>query len=120
MLVGIDCVEVTVFRYDHMETLDMPSLQLCFAGMFGHIMLLEWGYNQTVTIATPFMDLLGVPVEEQHFFLEIYLPELMVHTDTFPLTVLEKAELLENTIGTVMKLLFAFVWQEAVIDLSGL
>ena len=41
--------------YDHMEIIDMPSLQLSFAGMFGHIMLLEWGYNQTVTIATPFL-----------------------------------------------------------------
>ena len=41
--------------YDHMEVIDMPSLQLSFAGMFGHIMLLEWGYNQTVTIATPFL-----------------------------------------------------------------
>ena len=41
--------------YDHMELIDMPSLQLSFAGMFGHIMLLEWGYNQTVTIATPFL-----------------------------------------------------------------
>ena len=43
--------------YDHMELIDMPSLQLCFAGMFGHIMLLEWGYNQTVDIATPFMGM---------------------------------------------------------------
>ena len=41
--------------YDHMEVIDMPSLQLSFAGMFGHIMLLEWGYNRTVTIATPFL-----------------------------------------------------------------
>ena len=49
-----------------------------------------------------------------------YLPELEAITDLHPLTTLEKAELLENTIGTVMKLLFAFVWQEAVIDLSGL
>ena len=43
--------------YDHMEIIDMPSLQLSFAGMFGHIMLLEWGYNQTVDIATPFMGM---------------------------------------------------------------
>ena len=40
-------------------------------------------------------------------------------TDNYRLTVLEKAELLENTVGTVMKLLFAFVWQEDVIDFSG-
>ena len=58
--------------------------------------------------------------EDQEFLLTVYLPLLTELTDTFPLTVLEKAELLENTVGTVMKLLFAFVWQEAVIDLSGL
>ena len=57
--------------------------------------------------------------EDQEFLLTVYLPLLTELTDTFPLTVLEKAELLENTIGTAMKLLFAFVWQEAVIDLSG-
>ena len=66
-----------------------------------------------------FLELLGVKEEDKKFFLEIYLPELMVYTDSTPLTPLEKAELLENTIGTAMKLLFAFVWQEAVIDLSG-
>ena len=64
-------------------------------------------------------DLLGVTKEDQEFLLTVYLPLLTELTDTFPLTVLEKAELLENTIGTAIKLLFAFVWQEAVIDLSG-
>ena len=49
-----------------------------------------------------------------------FLPELVAITDLHPLTTLEKAELLENTLGTVMKLLFAFLWQEAVIDLNGL
>ena len=41
--------------HDHMELIDIPSLQLSFVVMFGHIMLLEGGYNQTVTIATPFL-----------------------------------------------------------------
>ena len=63
---------------------------------------------------------MGVPEEEKEFFLLTYLPELEAITDLHPLTTLEKAELLENTLGTVMKLLFAFVWQEAVIDLNGL
>ena len=53
-------------------------------------------------------DLLGVTKEDQEFLLTVYLPLLTELTDTFPLTVLEKAELLENTVGTVMKLLFAF------------
>ena len=58
--------------------------------------------------------------EDQEFLLSVYLPMLRDVTDNYRLTVLEKAELLENTVGTVMKLLFAFVWQEAVIDLNGL
>ena len=53
-------------------------------------------------------DLLGVTKEDQEFLLSVYLPLLTELTDTFPLTVLEKAELLENTVGTVIKLLFAF------------
>ena len=65
-------------------------------------------------------DLLGVPEEEKEFFLLTYLPELEAITDLHPLTTLEKAELLENTAGTVMKLLFAFLWQEDTIDLNGL
>ena len=42
--------------YDHMEIIDTPRIQMSFAGSFGHIMLLEWGLNQTVTIATPLMS----------------------------------------------------------------
>ena len=53
-------------------------------------------------------DLLGVTKEDQEFLLSVYLPLLTELTDTFPLTLLEKAELLENTVGTVIKLLFAF------------
>ena len=41
--------------YEHMEVIDMPRIQMSFAGSFGHIMLLEWGLNQTIAIATPLM-----------------------------------------------------------------
>ena len=42
--------------YDHMEIIDMPRIQMSFAGTFGHVMLLEWGFNQTIAIATPLMS----------------------------------------------------------------
>ena len=57
--------------------------------------------------------------EEQTFFLSDYLPALAEITQDVDLSVLEKAQLLENTLGTVTKLLFAFIWQEKVIDLGG-
>ena len=57
--------------------------------------------------------------EEQTFFLSDYLPALAEITQDVQLSVLEKAQLLENTLGTVAKRLFAFFWQEKVIDLGG-
>ena len=56
----------------------------------------------------------------REFFLSIYLPALDSVTDGSRLTSLQAAELTENTAGTVVKLLYAFLWQEAVIDLDGL
>ena len=99
--------------------------------------MLEFGYNTTLTIAEPFMgkknlstytslkwfmylDLLGVDDEMKDFIFGLYLPLLEEHIGHIKLTVLEKAELLENTIGTVAKLLYGFVWQEEVIDFGGL
>ena len=40
-------------------------------------------------------------------------------TQSVELSLVEKAQLLENPIGTVIKLFFAFLWQEKVIDLGG-
>ena len=56
----------------------------------------------------------------REFFLSLYLPALDSLTDESRLTSLQAAELTENTAGTVVKLLYAFLWQEAVIDLGGL
>ena len=68
----------------------------------------------------PCSGLLGVSEEEQRFLLETYLPLLQEEvTGRYQLTVLEKAELVENTVGTVSKLLFAFLWQEGFIDTNG-
>ena len=101
-----------------MEIIDMPALQKTFSGIFGHILLLQYGYNRTVEIATPFMNLLGVHLEDQIFIFEEYLPLLEQYIGHINLTLLESAELNENTIGTVVKLLWAFVWQESIVDLG--
>ena len=66
-----------------------------------------------------YLDLLGVDEEMKDFIFGLYLPLLEEHIGHIKLTVLEKAELLENTIGTVTKLLYGFVWQEEVIDFGG-
>ena len=46
--------EVTEWA-EQLDLIDLPRLQMSFAGMFGHILLLEFGYNDTIAIATPIM-----------------------------------------------------------------
>ena len=57
--------------------------------------------------------------QDKAFFLEEYLPRLEVQTHNVSLSRLEKAEVLENTAGTLIKIFFAFFWQESIIDLGG-
>ena len=47
--------EVTEWA-EQLDLIDLPRLQMSFAGMFGHILLLEFGYNDTIAIATPIMS----------------------------------------------------------------
>ena len=58
--------------------------------------------------------------EDKAFIFDLYLPLLQEKIGHIQLSVLEKAELTENTIGSVIKLLYAFVWQEKVIDFGGI
>lgn len=102
------------------EIVDIPGIQKQFSAVFGKILLLEFGYNGTITIATPLMDLLGVGQEDREFIFDLYLPLLDEHIGHIDLTLEESAELLENTIGTVIKLLYGFFWQESIIDLTGI
>ena len=64
--------------------------------------------------------MLGVEKEDKDFIFELYLPLLQERIGHIQLSVLEKAELTENTIGSVIKLLYAFLWQEHVIDFGGI
>ena len=64
--------------------------------------------------------MLGVEEEDKEFIFELYLPLLQENIGHIQLSILEKAELTENTIGSVIKLLYAFVWQEHVIDFGGI
>ena len=64
-------------------------------------------------------DVFGFTAEQKEFFSDHYLPLLETEMRNISLTLLEKAQLSENTIGTVSKLLYAFLWQEKTIDLGG-
>ena len=66
-------------------------------------------------IQNSILDLLGVGEKDKEFIFSTYLPVLEESIGHIELSLLEKAELSENTLGTVIKLLYAFLWQEGVI-----
>ena len=107
--------------YQASESLDVaPSIQESFAGIFGFVLRLLTDLETAVSVGEPFRDALGVLPEAKKFFLEDYMPLLYNATDDVSISVLEKAELLENTSATVFKSLYAFVWQEGTFDLGDI
>ena len=62
----------------------------------------------------------GFTEDQKEFFTDHYLPLLDREMEEISLSLVEKAQLSENTIGTVTKLLYAFLWQEKTIDLGGI
>jgi len=105
--------------YEESQTFDVaPSVQNCFAGIFGFVLRLLFDLETTMSVGGLFMDALGVLPEDKTFFVENYLPRLYNATADVSISNIEKAELLENTSGTALKLLYAFVWQEDTFDLG--
>jgi hypothetical protein len=56
-----------------------------------------------------------MPEDLRQFCLIDYLAEVRLATSHIELSVAEKGKIEGNTIGTVLKLLYAFVWQEEVL-----
>ena len=121
------------------RAVDLPDLRLTFAGLFGHLLLLQFDFNTTLAITSPLIggleasiliedfhgiiynpDLFGFTEDQKEFFTDHYLPLLDREMEEISLSLVEKAQLSENTIGTVTKLLYAFLWQEKTIDLGGI
>jgi len=98
----------------------IPSIQRAFGGVFGYILSIITDLETAVAVGTPFLDLLGVSAEDKSFFIDDYLPLADNLTANISLSQFEKAQLIEDTVGTVLKLLFAFVWQEGTLDLGDI
>ena len=85
---------------------------LSFAGIFGNIASLVFT-PETVDYVLPiFLDLFTVDASTQDFFLNHYIPEFRNATVDLHLDLDQKSSLLKNTVGTLIKLFYAFVWQE--------
>jgi len=61
-----------------------------------------------------------MPEELRQFCLVDFMQEVRVATSHIQLSLAEKGQIEGNTIGTVLKLLYAFLWQEEVLVASDI
>ena len=106
--------------YNRTDSIDVPDYMLSFSGFFSTVFTLlldpETVDYYVVTICNAF----GVPVEIQNFILEQYLPELRNLTGDFDLSGFDRTKFVANTASTVVKLIYAFLWQEEYLTDSPL
>jgi hypothetical protein len=93
-------------------SVDMPQYMVTFSAIISTWLTLLLPEN-IVDIAVQLLgEAFGLPQSDADFILKDYLPELRNATATIKLSSLEKMSLGLKGSGTVMKLVYAFCWQE--------
>jgi len=101
------------------NTISMPSLQRTFTGIFGYILTLLLDPATVDQMVPFFLDLLAVSEEDREFTTLHFLPAIREASSEHYLGLRDRLVLLRDTLATVAKLFYAFVWQEKVIDFGG-
>lgn len=102
--------------YDFTKSLDIPDYYLSFAGIVSTIVTVGLPPDVVDEYLPKIADLFGLSEEFVIFIEDFYLPELRNLTVNLHMGVVEETKFLENTISTLSKLIYAFVWQEQVLS----
>jgi hypothetical protein len=97
-----------------LNKLDRPQYFFTFSAIIVNsltLMLPDWIVDKVVPLA---MSAFGLEPDVRAFIEDKYLPTIREATADVHLTLSEKAALLPKFAGTIMKLLWAFVWQEEI------
>merc|ERR1740131_859029 len=94
------------------EELDTPDYMLTFSGIVVTLLTLQLPQDQVDAVLPVLMDAFSLPNETRAFVFDVYLPEIRAGTTDVSLGFLEHAQFQLNTVGTLVKLIYAFLWQE--------
>lgn len=103
-----------------LDTADLPHVYfITFAALISTIfsMLLPW---ELTKITISFLANAIIPKEDADFITDKYLPELKVATNGIKVSSEDKWSIFTKFIGMIMKIGYAFLWQEFFIPLTGL
>lgn len=96
---------------DALMQLDLPDYFFTFGGIVINCFTLLAPNSVTDAVIPPLIALFGLLPDAQKFLTETYVETIRGAVD-FKLTLAQKKELLPKFIGTLLKLFYAFVWQE--------
>jgi len=103
---------------DLILALDMPDYFTTFSGLVCTFLTLRLDSLSADLAIVTLMDLFKLPEEQREFILYHYLPELREAAGEIILSEETKLELQGNIESTLIKLIYAFLWQEYVITES--
>ena len=105
--------------YDYTNTLDIPNYYLVFTGIFSTALSMVFEPDVVDEVVPNLASIFGVPEDHINFIMKQYLPELREAGEGFDLAILKKTVLVEDTVGSVIKLVYALLWQEEVFAQDG-
>merc|ERR1712215_172152 len=97
---------------DGIADLDTPDYMLTFSGLVCTLLTLQLSTEQVDTIVPPLMDAFNLPDDARAFIFDHYLPEIRLATANTSFGILELGHFQLNTVGTLTKIIYAFLWQE--------
>ena len=91
--------------------IDVPSIQRTFAGIVGYILTLLFDPDIVDQVALLFLDLFGVSQDDRDFMMISFLPAIRKASSHHYLGLRDRITLGTNSLATLLKLFYAFVWQ---------
>ena len=98
-----------------LDSADFPSVREGMCTFFATAITIFFPPETVDLIINFLFDAFNLPEDMRQFCLIDFIAEIRDATSHIELSLAEKGKIEGNTIGTVLKLVYAFVWQEEVL-----
>jgi len=105
---------------EEIANLDTPDYMMTFAGLVTTLLTIQLPPEQVDTLIDILADAFNLPDDMKLFLLNNYLPEIRLATADVNLGILDNIQLELDTLSTLIKLIYAFLWQEYVLTGSDI
>jgi hypothetical protein len=106
--------------FNILTSLDIPTYETTFSALITTLLTLLFPQPVVQPVASALIDLFPIDTPTKNFIMNSYIPEVASALSSIDMTPLERFDLLFSTIGTVKKLLYAFLFQEVTFKIEFL